>query len=579
VVDKYKDLFDFIGEAVGKELEIRLAAWNLKYPDMAVKLSTLYQKKKAYEEYGTTALIPRYGKSSGRSRVKKEWMDKYSDLYLNQGRPSVYSCWLKVLGFARLSNPDLSVEDFPCPQSFDRQLRKRYSASMIYMKRYGEEKWNRKHGDYIERDYSNVKPGECYVSDHAQIDVAVNLPSGKTCFPWLTAWIDFTSQKFLGWLLHPEPPNSDHIFQSFYYTCRDHGIPTDVYLDNGKDYRCKDFAGGREWRKVKVDEGKMKPAIREMGITAHFAIPYNAQTKNIERNFLKIKEWFSKHMIGYRGGHVEERPEKLAGEIKDGTPLCWNEYTKLFDDFIINVLNKMPSSGKALKGMSPDELWAKERIDPRKASPESLKLFCMRTSREKSIGKNGVKDTELDCHYWADWMAGCRGEKVYLRRDINSYQEAYVFKAKDDEFLGIAYIAERVPALVRTDVERKQLKEAMARKKRAKKLEKACFEAKNEIPYEDKIVYMKAGVNAINEARGYKEIENEEKDNIVSLIVTSMDKVARQAKKQRKEEEKDFSILFPKEEKKKKADDVKTFWSDVLSDEEWERMFGRAIGE
>ena len=52
--------------------------------------------------------------------------------------------------------------------------------------------------------------------------------------------------------------------------------------------------------------------LDELNVKVHFALPYNAQTKPIERDFLKIKELLSKHCVGYRGGNVVERPEKLA---------------------------------------------------------------------------------------------------------------------------------------------------------------------------------------------------------------------------------------------------------------------------
>lgn len=56
--------------------------------------------------------------------------------------------------------------------------------------------------------------------------------------------------------------------------------------------------------------------LAELNIEVHFALPYNAQTKPVERDFLKIKEILSKHFIGYRGGNIVERPQKLAKEIK-----------------------------------------------------------------------------------------------------------------------------------------------------------------------------------------------------------------------------------------------------------------------
>lgn len=95
----------------------------------------------------------------------------------------------------------------------------------------------------------------------------------------------------MGWFLHAESPNSDHIFQAFYYGVIRFGIPEDVYLDNGKDYRCKDFAGGRDQTVKILHTPKENSLISNLGISVHFALPYNAQTKPVERDFLKVKEY------------------------------------------------------------------------------------------------------------------------------------------------------------------------------------------------------------------------------------------------------------------------------------------------
>ena len=169
-------------------------------------------------------------------------------------------------------------------------------------------------------------------------------------FPWVTAWRDYKSGKWLGWILQTGHPNSDLIFQSFYYAAEVYGLPEDVIIDNGKDYRSKDFAGGRKSVQVETNKPKTTSMLAELNVKVHFALPYNAQTKPIERDFLKIKELLSKHCQGYRGGNVVERPEKLAEEIKQNKLIPFDEFKTIFDDFIVNVLNKRPSTGKNLKG-------------------------------------------------------------------------------------------------------------------------------------------------------------------------------------------------------------------------------------
>lgn len=314
--------------------------------------------------------------------------------------------------------PNFNKRMFPSPITFKRRLEREIPKQSIYMARYGESAWNRKFGGYIERDYSSVVCGKVWVSDHAQIDVACLTSDGNVVFPWVTAWRDYKSGKWLGWILQCGHPNSDLIFQSFYYAAETYGLPNNVIIDNGKDYRSKDFAGGRKKINVETNEAKTTSMLAELNVDVHFALPYNAQTKPIERDFLKIKELLSKHCVGYRGGNVVERPEKLAKEIKDGKIIPFEKFKEIFDDFIINILNKRPSQGKNHNGLSPNELFNQEFKEKITTSRDALKLFCMRTSRTFTIGRNGIKDNELGITYWADWMISKTGLKVYNLRKV-----------------------------------------------------------------------------------------------------------------------------------------------------------------
>lgn len=150
----------------------------------------------------------------------------------------------------------------------------------------------------------------------------------------------------------------------------------------------------------------------------------------------------------------------------------FNEFKELFDDFVINVLNKKPSQGKVLKGLSPDELFNREFTEKITTSKDALKLFCMRTSRIFKIGRNGIKDNELGITYWADWMSARTDLKVYLRRDIKNYKEAWVFRADNDEFIGNVSAMSAVAALDADMVSKDEFKAAMSAKKRNLKIAK-----------------------------------------------------------------------------------------------------------
>ena len=467
--DKYLELFNLTKNLKYKEIVTFLDKWNIKNPTKSVCYTSFYYAKKKYEEFGIAGLLSKKGQNNPVDySINDDYFEYYKSLYLTEGAPSASSCWRATLGYA-IEKYGVNPASFPTYKTFDRHLKAEIPEQAIYFARYGEAAWNKKYAMYIPRSYANLKAGSCWVSDHAQIDVAVSI-NGNICFPWVTVFRDVKTSKWLGWFLHAESPNSDHIFQAFYYGVSRFGIPEDVYLDNGKDYRCKDFAGGRvQTVKVKKMTDKENSLINNLGITVHFALPYNAQTKPVERDFLKIKEYLSKGFVGYRGGKITERPEKLKKEVKQKKILEFSEFKVIFDDFIENILNKMPSNGKVLRGKCPDEIWSDEFKVKKIISKDALKLFCMRTSKPVKIGRNGVRDSQLDITYWGEWMYTEKGRKVFLRRDINAYQEAWVFDAITEEYLGKANLFQETSFLAKSNIEKAQLNKAMAAKKKEKK--------------------------------------------------------------------------------------------------------------
>lgn len=477
--DKYLELINLTKYMKHSAIVKFLQDWNEKHPDKKSSYASLHRAKVNYEKFGISALLSKKGIKQTKV-IDVKYFEYYKSLYLREGAPSAFFCWQVTLGYAK-KHADFDARNFPSYKTFDRHLKKEIPEQAIYLARYGQAAWNKKYATYIPRDYLNIKTGSCWVSDHAQIDVAVDF-KGTTYFPWVTVFRDVKTSKWLGWFLHLDAPNSDHIFQTFYYAVQKFGIPNDVYLDNGKDYRCKDFAGGRKQKAGKITvqhfKDKENSLLRNLGIDVHFTLPYNAQTKPVERDFLKIKTFMSKGFVGYRGGKITERPEKLKNEIKNNKIMQFDEFKTVFDDFIENYLNKKPSGGKVLQGKSPDELWVEEFKVKKVISKDALKLFCMRTSKDVKIGRNGIYDSQFGVTYWDDWMVCEKGRKVFMRRDVNAYQEAWVFDAETQEFLGKGNTFSPISFLAKTNVEKSVYKKALAIKKKEQKIIRSFINSK-----------------------------------------------------------------------------------------------------
>lgn len=488
--DKYLEVFTLTEGMNYRQVKAFLQEWNKNNSEKRVSYSSYYKAKIKYEKCGINGLLSHRGQGSSAALISDDYLEYYKSLYLREGGPSSFFCWTATLGYAK-EKENIDVTTFPSYKTFERRLKSLVPEQAIYMARRGTSAWNRKYASYIPRDYSNLKAGSCWVSDHAQIDVAVDF-NGTVCFPWVTVFRDVKTSKWLGWFLHSEAPNSDHIFQAFYYGVCSFGIPEDIYLDNGKDYRCKDFAGGRDQSiKVKHFAQRENSLMKNIGVNVHFALPYNAQTKPVERDFLKIKTFLSKGFVGYRGGKITERPEKLKDEIKNNKIMQFDAFKTLFDDFIENFLNKKSSNGKALQGKCPDELWAEEFTVKKVIARDSLKLFCMRTSKNVSIGRNGIYDSQLQITYWDEWMITEKGRKVFIRRDVNAFQEAWVFDAKTEEYIGKANVNQAVSFLAKTNVEKAEYKKAIERKNKEKKILKSYVKTKYNPSNEDIVQNLK----------------------------------------------------------------------------------------
>lgn len=522
---KYMKIINASVGLKGNDLKAFIDSWNEKNPDEKTSYPRVMDARKVYKELGAAGLLARYGNRAGETVVTEQWYQFFKSIYMKEGAPSASVAWHMTKGFALQADPEMPETEFPSAVTFVREVERREPQAAIELARYGEGHHNRRWNQFISRDDSNVAAGSFWVSDHHQVDIAVLDPkSGKPCFPWATVWRDYKTGLWLGWDLHCEAPNSDHIFLSFYSSAVSYGLPEHILIDNGKDYRCKDFAGGRRfYQRVSIDEkSNQMGAIAQLGITAHFSKPYNAQAKPIERDFLTLKNTLSKPMPGYRGGDVTERPEVLTDEIKAGLIMDFEVFNSLFNSWVNAVLNTIPNEGKNHKGLSRIQLWNQENPVLRRITPGALMLFCMRSSSEYTIGRNGIRESKLGSWYWGEWMSGVQGEKVYMRRDPKAWQTAWVFRSRDNDYLGEATLTAAASALATTDLEKQKLRDLLAQQGQVKKIHKAYASAQERPDPATLIGYMATGVQATAARNGANDLQEQK---VFEIARTEMDEV------------------------------------------------------
>lgn len=582
---KYAGLLQVCEGLAGTDLRGFLNEWNRLHPDLSASYSSVLQARKAHESGGLRALAGNYGKRAGQSSIPNEIFEHFKAAYLVEGGPTAETCYMESFGLACKLGlvQDGCLDGFPTLRAFLYRLRRDQSEDSIYLARNGFAKWNRRFGNFVDRDPDAVQAGEAWFADHRQLDVAVFPdpvpPMARKAlraflkanshkrpgFPWITVWRDFRTSKWLGWMLHMEPPNTDHIMQSLYNAMSLYGIPKYLYIDNGKDFRARQFSGGRSHRhKLDVNEKYVMSLVSGLGIGTIFAQPYNAQAKALERDFRIYKDWSDRRMPGFRGGNVVEKPEKLADELADGKILEFADLTAIADYFVSQVLNKAASEGKALKGRSRDQAWDEEFIGLEKVTPDALKLFCMRISEDRIIGRNGIKDHALQHFYWAEWMAGSKGLPVYMRRDPAKYQQSWVFDAKTHEFLGKAHLQARTPAIAKTDLQRQQVQEAIAGKRRAQKIaQEYARVANSDLDVADHLELLARAHNGNN---GNGNNGKTLKSDWASLVkITEMDHVFAKGEAQDEADHIDYGSIMPENRPAQRK--IVAFTSDIEDDE------------
>lgn len=477
----------------GTALKSFLKEWNkTNEKDLRISYDRLLKVKKQYLNGGVAALLGGYGKRAGDTMVDEDCFNYFTEHYLVERGPSQAEVWLETKGYAQRVL-GLDVEDFPTVRAFIYQLKKRIPADAIDRARYGEAYWNKKHGYYVHRTM-NMKAGAVWFSDHRQLDNLVfpdavpsmarrelraflkKNPSKKPGRPWITVWRDMRTGLWLGWSIHFEAPNSDHILQALYNAMIRYGVPEYLYIDNGKDYKARHFSGGRYFHKLHVDEKRVTSLTVVLGIQVIFCWPFNPQAKTLERDFRDKSGGFDKRIRGYIGHNTVSKPESTKKQIESGNIMVYDEYEALLNDYIKHVINQRQSFGQTLQGRSRAQAWNEEFEGLRAVHADDLKLLCMAPSEAKMIGRNGFLDAHMDMWYYADWMSGMKRRRVYMRRDPHQYQIGWFFDDDTDEYIGAAELQLPVPGLAVSDIEKDKVRRAIRERQTAAKIAKAYAE-------------------------------------------------------------------------------------------------------
>lgn len=401
-------------------------SYRARHPNEApFSPGTLKEKLRRFRRDGYEGLEVRYG-----SAVKKlaAWPDEakafLKQQFLHPNRPPMSFCidQLKIEGKRKGWR-------LPSPATMRRFLNS-IDSEVCDFHRLGEKYWRQHYLPSVLRDYEQLRPNEVWVADHRQFNVAVRFSSGKTLFPWVSAFLDMKTRILVGWEIC-ETPSSDSIRLALKKAIEKYGCAEHVILDNGVDYASRLLSGKSKRIRTHLDEKEFTGIFLQLKIEPHFCIPGNPQSKSVERLFWTQETSFDVAFLTYRGNGISTRPEGVDRRIKSGKHTPEREEFLSYVENWITSYNERPHRGHGMNGRSPMQVWNEyfKTHEQRKVSPASLRLLMMKGEKVK-VGRFGIR--AFGSYYRDDLVMERITQWVIYRYDPEDLTRIHVYTLKDE---------------------------------------------------------------------------------------------------------------------------------------------------
>lgn len=426
-------------------------AVKLDYPDLPISTGTLYRRWKAYKASDYDGLIDKRGQGhTGKTAVTKDMWDAFLHYYINQAQHTVVKCYEYMQMAIKEQYPE-QYDNIPSVATFRRKLERDLPKQHEVLGRLGEKAYKDKCGLHIQRIYDGMLSNDYWIGDTHTIDVQSKDENGTIHRLYLSAWMDARSGVFVGWNIATSS-SSQNTLLALRHAIMRHGLPVNVYVDNGREFLNHDIGGmghrARKSQASKKTDCEPPPILKRLGITMINAIVKNAKAKTIERRFCDFKEQISKAFTTYTGGNIMERPEQLKLRVKNGEVILDQELIKDIDMMIEFGMNYETYGGAVISDRSKRKIdvYNQNLAEQRVAEPSELELMLMRSTRPQTYNRQGVHVTvgSKKINFMSEELrAVIFGKQVYVRYDPNDLSSVRVYD-EQDRFIGTADCADKL---------------------------------------------------------------------------------------------------------------------------------------
>lgn len=378
-------------------------------------------------------LVPHYTGRTATAEIEPEAWELFKADYLRLEKPTAASCYDRLQRIAAVRGWTL-----PSLKTFSRRVERELPRIVRVLARDGEDALMRTYPAQ-ERDRSMLEALYGVNSDGHRWDIRVRFPDGTVGRPCIVGWQDLYSGKLLAWRLCDQE-SADVVRLSFGDLVRTHGIPHNVWLDNGRAFASKWITGGTRTRyrfKVRDEDptGMITTLVGADGI--HWVTPYHGQAKPIERAWRDFCDRIAKHPAfagAYTGNSPTAKPENYGSRAIE-----WAEFERVVNAEIHAHNARVGRRTTVCAGRSFDTVFAESyaRIVVRRATEEQLRQLLLAADAVTADARDGSVRLAGN-RYWTEALANYAGRKVVLRVDPYHLQgEAHVY-ALDGTFIATA---------------------------------------------------------------------------------------------------------------------------------------------
>ena len=381
-------------------------------------------------------LVPHYVGRTATAELEPAAWDLFKADYLRLEQPSAASCYDRLRRIAA-QHPEWAP--LPSLRTLMRRIESELPRQVVILARQGEEALMRTYPAQ-ERDRSGYGALEAVNADGHRFDVFVRLPDGSAVVrPVLVGFQDLGSGKMLAWRLG-ETESSDLVRLAFADMVGNYGIPSHVYLDNGRSFASKYLTGGVMTRyrfRVRAEDpvGVMTRLVGAEGI--HWVTPYHGQAKPIERAWRDLADRIARHPAfagAYVGNNPTAKPENYGSRAIE-----WAEFERVVAEEIVAHNARDGRRAAICAGRSFDAVFAEkyERTTVRKATAEQLRTLLLAAEAVTASREDGSVRLAGN-RYWTEALSAHAGRRVVLRFDPLQLHQAVDVYALDDSYIGRA---------------------------------------------------------------------------------------------------------------------------------------------